>query len=425
MLGGGLQSLIPDRGGHEPTNNQNPPTDGQSAVHPTPSIPNVFTPSPESKPEPAPPVIFSPAPQTPAGTPTPPSDGHVGEIPIPNVGAAPFSSPTPISPLNIYTEPTHPATPTPPDADREVGSSIPSPTPANPTPIAPAPATSTSLETISDREPHDYIFQLEVDKIKPNPHQPRREFDESSLREMASSIAEFGIIQPLVVTKRVFETPTGTGVEYELIAGERRLRAARLAGLERVPAIIRNTPPKKEKLEMAIIENIQRENLNPIESARAFSQLQDEFNMTQREIAARVGKSRESIANTMRLLSLPTYVQEAVAVGRVSESQARLLLTIADFSAQQNLFEELIKNNLSVRELRSRIVSASARANAVRRFNETDPEIRHLEERLSELLGTKVKVEKSGDTGRITISFASPEELKGIIDRVLPPGEEI
>src|SRR3989344_4719501 len=149
--------------------------------------------------------------------------------------------------------------------------------------------------------PTDAIFQIEVERITSNPHQPRREFNEEALKELANSIREFGVLQPLVVSKIERETENGTSVEYELIAGERRLMASKLAGLRTVPAIVRSTSSDKEKLELAIIENIQRADLNPIETARAFAKLQDEFKLTQREIAARLGKSREAVANSVRL----------------------------------------------------------------------------------------------------------------------------
>ncbi|PIR04616.1 MAG: hypothetical protein COV57_03475 [Candidatus Liptonbacteria bacterium CG11_big_fil_rev_8_21_14_0_20_35_14] len=281
----------------------------------------------------------------------------------------------------------------------------------------------TISKNFSKGEPSDHIFLLEVEKIKPNPYQPRRYFDAEALKELSASIAEFGIIQPLIVSKKIIETSYGTDVEYELIAGERRLRAAKLAGLERVPSIIKQAQPKKEKLELAIIENIQREDLNPIEAARSFAQLQDDYGMTQREIATRMGKSREVVANTMRLLSLPTYIQEAISQGKISESQGRLLLTVPDLNTQQNLFQELITKGLTVKELRNKVANTNARENAIKRFKNDDPELRHLAEKLSELLGTKVKVEKNGDTGRITISFNSADELKGIIDRVIPEGD--
>jgi len=284
---------------------------------------------------------------------------------------------------------------------------------------------SPNLDIDEEQRAGESVFHIEVEKIKPNPFQPRRHFNEDALRDLASSIREFGVIQPLVVTKVITDTPSGADVEYELIAGERRLLASKKAGLERVPVIIRKSTPNKEKLELAIIENLQRENLNPIESARAFSKLQDEYGMTQREIGARLGKSREVVANSVRLLSLPTYIQEAVETGKVGESQARLLISITNLDTQQKIFEDLIKNSLSVRELRNRVISTNARTNAINKFSQADPEIKYLEETLSDLLGTKVKVDKNGNTGKITISFSSPEELKGIIDRVKNDNQEL
>ncbi|MFA5173367.1 MAG: ParB/RepB/Spo0J family partition protein [Candidatus Paceibacterota bacterium] len=290
--------------------------------------------------------------------------------------------------------------------------------------LSSAPAADFSREG-KEPEAVGHIFHIEVEKIKPNPYQPRRFFDEEALKELASSIREFGVLQPLVVTKNIKDTPTGAEVEYELIAGERRLMASKLAGLERVPVIVKNSTPKKEKLELAIIENLQREDLNPIESARAFAKLQDEYGMTQREIASRLGKSREVVANSMRLLSLPSYIQQAVEEGKIGESQARLLLSVSNLDNQQKIFEDLLKNNLSVRELKNRIVSTNTRLNAINRFASIDPEIKYLEETLSELLGTKVKVDKNGETGKITISFSSAEELKSIINRVSKDGESL
>lgn len=266
------------------------------------------------------------------------------------------------------------------------------------------------------------VFQIEVDRIKPNPHQPRRNFTEESLRELALSIREFGIIQPLVVTKVVKDGETGTTVEYELIAGERRLRAAKSAGLRTVPVIINNSSEDLEKFELAIIENIQRADLNPIESARAFAKLQDEFRMTQREIAARLGKSREVIANSIRLLNLPSEIQDAVSTGRVGESQARLLLSIDDISSQRKFFQEILQNNLSVREIRSRVKkinSPEGEAPSIGRAeNRIDPEIFALKDQLEEFFGTKIDVKKEGEKGAITINFYSAEEFNNILGKL-------
>lgn len=268
---------------------------------------------------------------------------------------------------------------------------------------------------------NDAIFQIEVDKIKPNPYQPRKSFDDESLKELAASIREFGIIQPLVVLKIEKETENGTAVEYQLIAGERRWRAAKLVGLERVPVIIRRVSRDQEHMEMAIVENIQRANLNPIETARAYARLSDEFRLTQREIAVRVGKSRETIANSLRILNLPTDIQNAVAENKISESQARLLLMIDDSIQQNAFFQDLLNKNLSVRELRNRIRGNNQESIiGNQRQKIVDPEVHQFEEQLSNYFGAPVKIEKSGEQGKIVISFFSPEEIKGIIEKINP-----
>jgi len=263
----------------------------------------------------------------------------------------------------------------------------------------------------------DPIFHIEIEKVKPNPFQPRRNFDEGPLKELAGSIREFGILHPLVVSKHEISTESGADVEYHLVSGERRLMAAKMVGLERVPAIIKKALTDQERLELAIIENIQREDLNPIETARAYSKLQDQFGLTQREIAVRVGKSREVIANAVRLLNLPSQIQDAVSQSQINESQARLLLMISNIQEQQTMFEDLIRNNLSVRELRNRIRAKKEPAALVEK-SRIDPEIEQLEERLREALGTKVKVQKEGEGGKLTISFYSQEELHGLIQKI-------
>lgn len=268
----------------------------------------------------------------------------------------------------------------------------------------------------------DPIFHIETDKIKPNPFQPRRNFDEEALRELASSIQEFGILHPLIVSKIETPTDSGTAVEYQLIAGERRLLAAKMAGLERVPAIVKFSPTDRERLELAIIENIQREDLNPIETARAYAKLQDHFSLTQREIAARLGKSREVVANAVRLLNLPSQIQDAIAGGQINESQARLLLMVDDLREQQALFEDLVRNSLSVRELRGRIQAKKSPAVPLA-APVADPEITHLEEQLREVLGTKVRLQKEGAGGKLILNFYSPEELNALISRLMPQTE--
>lgn len=270
---------------------------------------------------------------------------------------------------------------------------------------------------------HSPVFLIETDKIKPNPYQPRRIFDEEELKELTNSIREFGILQPLVVTKIEQETETGTTVEYQLIAGERRLLAAKSLRLERVPAIVKSINLERERLEMAIVENIQRADLNPIETARAYAKLQDQFGLTQREISTRVGKSREVVANTLRLLNLPLNIQDAISRRLISESQGRLLLTISDPAHQQTLFEDIIKNNLTVRQIKEKvqkIKDITKEPEAVPLDSiAVDPETQILEKELEEFFGTKVTLEKSGESGKITIAFYSPEELQGIVAKLL------
>lgn len=272
------------------------------------------------------------------------------------------------------------------------------------------------------------VFLIEVDKISPNPQQPRRNFDEEGLKELAGSIREFGLLQPIVVSKLEKETETGTQVEYQLIAGERRWLAAKMLGLERIPAIIRSVDLDRERLELAVVENIQRADLDPIEAARAYAKLQDQFRLTQREIAARIGKSREVVANTLRLLNLPTSVQEAVSKGTVSESQARLLLAIPDLEKQQNLFEEILRSNLSVRELRSRVKKITEGGALAEETAPPEtlinPELAAAQKTLEEILGAKVKVENSPAGGKLTISFYSPEELRNIVERLTKQAPE-
>lgn len=267
----------------------------------------------------------------------------------------------------------------------------------------------------AERGAVDHIFHIEVSKISPNPNQPRRNFDESALWELARSIREFGFLQPLVVTRREVETPEGIDVRYELIAGERRLLAAKLLGLEYVPAIIRDVDLEREKLELAIIENVQREDLNPIERARAFQRLQEEFRLTQREIAAKLGKSRETIANTVRLLDLPTYIQDALEKNQITESHGRFLLQVGDPAAQKKLFDDILAQRLTTRDLRVRM--RAAKPNKEKSAAELSPELKALEEKLTTELGTPVRIERSENTGKIVITFYSDEELQNIVAR--------
>jgi len=257
------------------------------------------------------------------------------------------------------------------------------------------------------------VFHIEVEKIFPNPHQPRRHFDEDALNELANSIREFGVIQPLVVTKTLTDTEVGTNVSYQLIAGERRLMAAKKVGLRTVPVVIRQVMMDRERLELAIIENIQRENLNPLESARGYAKLQDEFGLTQREIAIRIGKSRETIANSLRLLNLPSEIQQALSEGKINESHARLLLQINDISRQKDMFQSILRVKPSVRALKETIKRDKSFTN-----NYLNPELVSLQSKLEEFLGTKAEINDDGGRGKITINYYSPEELSALIHRL-------
>ena len=267
----------------------------------------------------------------------------------------------------------------------------------------------------------DRIFNIETERIDPNPHQPRRFFDEESLRELANSIREFGILQPLIVSKVEKEAEFGQSVRYELIAGERRLKAAKILGLPTVPVIIRSAGPEVEKLEMAVIENIQRADLNPIESARAMARLQDEFGMTQREVASKLGKSREAVSNTVRLLSLPSEIQNAIGEGKINESQGRMLLSLEDPKIQSVIFAEVLKDNLSVRQLELRIRKVKGKLTNMENGKKDNPfvsaETDALREQLEEFLGTKVEVTRDGKSGKIVINFYSQEELNAVLQK--------
>lgn len=268
-------------------------------------------------------------------------------------------------------------------------------------------------------KPKESVFWIETENIRPNPQQPRREFDEAALKGLAESIREYGLLQPIVVSRIESETPAGQTVSYELIAGERRLRAAQMIELAHVPAIIRREESDKIKLELALVENIQREDLNPLERARAYKRLMEDFGMLQREIGARIGKSREAIANTVRLLTLPEPIQQSVEGGKISEGHARALLILtSNPEEQKRTFESVMARNLSVRETErlTRRIAADHTQNAGAL---PDPETRAVEESLSGAFGAPVFIEKDRNgKGRIAIEFYSQEELENITARL-------
>ncbi|TES95038.1 ParB/RepB/Spo0J family partition protein [Patescibacteria group bacterium] len=250
--------------------------------------------------------------------------------------------------------------------------------------------------------------EIEINKIKPNPHQPRKHFDELTLSELAASIKEHGILQPLIVSK------TDSG--YELIAGERRLKAAKKIGLKTVPAIIR-TPTEQQKLELSMIENIQRHNLNPIEEATAYQKLNDHFGMTHEQIAKKIGKSRASVTNTIRLLELPQEIQEGLEKEKISVSHAKVLLEIDDENRQFALYQKIVRQNLTVRELESEIKKPQKEP-PKKTVRITNPELEALEDLLRTKLGTKVRIGPKLSKGKIEIEYYSKEELDEILRRI-------
>ncbi len=251
--------------------------------------------------------------------------------------------------------------------------------------------------------------EIPIGSIVPNPHQPRLHFDETKLAELAESIKVHGILQPLIVTKN----ESG----YELIAGERRLQAAKRAGLATVPVVVKDVGDNQVKLELAIIENIQRHDLNPIEEAKAYLRLAEEFNLPQEEVAKKMGKSRSTVANTLRLLTLPVEIQRAVIEGKLSEGHAKALLAIDNPEKQRALFELIIKEELTVRETEEKARAVSVRSH-VRTSREASPEMVAKEEWLTEQLGTKVKIQSKGKGGKILIEYYSSEELNTILGRM-------
>jgi len=268
------------------------------------------------------------------------------------------------------------------------------------------------------------IFYLETDRIKPNPEQPRRFFPEESINELAESIKEYGILEPLVVYRVEKETDSGTRTEYYLISGERRLLAAKKIGLETVPAIIRIPKSQKEQLELTLIENIQREDLSPIAKAKAFHRLIEEFGLSQKEVGDRLGKSREVVANTLRLLQLPYEAQKALEEGKINEGHSRAILMINNPQKRLALLGEILTKNLSGREAEELAkkylgLSGSSVASFNRRqdvfLTEEDLE---LKEKLENKLQTKVVIKKKGGKGEIDIHFYSEEELKRIIEKM-------
>lgn len=253
-------------------------------------------------------------------------------------------------------------------------------------------------------------LEVDIDLLDPNPYQPRQQMDDGRLAELAASIKANGVIQPIIVRR--------VEGRYHIIAGERRWRAAQRAGLLKVPVVVRETPAGGDEtvLEMALIENIQREDLNPMEEAHAYRRLSDEFQLTQDAIATAVGKDRSTVANVLRLLRLPREIQSEVAADRISMGHARALLALAEETAQRQLAREIVARALSVRETEVLVKRALTPAPPKPAPPKPDVHTREAEERLHRQLGTRCRIVRRGRKGRIEIEFSSEDELIRIFE---------
>ena len=258
------------------------------------------------------------------------------------------------------------------------------------------------------------VQQLRVESIVPNRYQPRQQFSEAELLDLAKSLKENGLLQPVLVRRK------GDGI-FELIAGERRLRAAKLAGLEKIPALVRNCSDQ-ESMVLALVENLQRDDLNPMETARAYHRMVNEFGLTQDAIAQKVGCDRSSIANILRLMTLPTEIQELIETDQLSTGHAKVILGLVTPDAQMQLARRILQAHLSVREA-ERLLQHQAEGRRSAKRAVRPPARSDLEERLQKRLATRVHIEKGRRGGKIIIQYFSPEELDGIVERILNDAE--
>jgi ParB family chromosome partitioning protein len=254
------------------------------------------------------------------------------------------------------------------------------------------------------------LAEIPISQIQPNPYQPRKTFNEASIEELARSVREHGIVQPLVVTR--------AGDKYKLIAGERRFRAAQKAGLTTVPALIKEMMQEGDALQIALIENIQREDLNPIEEALAYHQLHDDFQLTQEEISKRVGKERSTVANFLRLLKLPDPVKKLLASGQLSMGHARALLAIESPKKQEQLADRVVRKNLNVRQTEM-LASESSPKTSEKKEKEKDVFTRDAEDKLQRTLRTKVEIDRRRRGGVIHIRYGSEDELIRVVDELM------
>jgi ParB family chromosome partitioning protein len=262
------------------------------------------------------------------------------------------------------------------------------------------------------------VETVDIDLIVPNPHQPRMHFDTESLEELAASIREHGVLQPIIVTEATSELGPKT---YQLIAGERRLQAARMAGLTRMPVVVKEAAGN-ELLEIALVENLQRQDLNALEEAAAFKRLAGEFAMTQERIAQRVGRSRTAVANTLRLLTLEEDIRSSLASGQITEGHARALLGIENSAMRLDAWRRIVADAMTVRQAEEIARALKATATivkpAARASRPTDPHVRAIEDSLRHALGAPVSLARGRTGGRIVIRFHSDDELEGLLDRL-------
>ena len=257
------------------------------------------------------------------------------------------------------------------------------------------------------------IFYIEIEKIKSNPYQPRKNFDQEGLKALADSVREFGILQPLLASR--IEKETGT--EYQLVAGERRLLAAKMVGLNQVPVIVRD-PTEKEKLEVSLIENVQRLDLNAMEKAEAYARLQQEFNFLQKDVAKLCGKSREAIANTLRLLELPEEIKKALREEKINEGHARAMLAVNDAQKQKALFARALRDGLSVREVENLVQKFNIWQPVKRKVSAASKEVKALEEKIRETFGLKnIKLRIEAGRPRLTLFFNSKKEIETLFKK--------
>lgn len=269
-----------------------------------------------------------------------------------------------------------------------------------------SPQIKKQLKTLSPEESRGQIIEVEVELIGSNPLQPRERFTDSKLEELAESIREYGVIQPLVVTQK--------GDKYELIAGERRLRASKKIGLPKVPVIVREASDQK-KLEVALIENIQRENLNPIDLGHAYQRLMSEFNLNQEEAAKRMGKPRSTITNYLRYLDLPEEIQLAMIEGKITEGHAKYLAGVDGENKQLGIFRKIIRDGLTITDTHREIkkMGGTKKARIKINYNDKDKEFA-----FREFFGSKAEIVRKGKGGKVILEFFSDDELRGMVDKL-------